>query len=412
MKILVISPTFPPMSSGGADFAFCLCQHLAEVGEDVCVVTSDIPSVVTSEEFKILPVMRSWGWGELIRLLKMARKFGPDVVEIHFSGGIYHHHPMITALPALLKRRLNGVRVILHIEYPEPVHSSRRLSPTRLIRKAIMFYCGRQNTDYGYGTLLRDSDRVIVLCDTHVNLLAKNYPDIARKCVMIPPPPSIKLCDNTRGQARRRGRSELNLAPTDTLLAYYGYIYPNKGVETLIKAVELAARHLPKIRLVMIGGTNEIVLKAANRPHYLQELKDYTQQLGIAEKMIWTNYFPSDSEQPSVLLGAADIGILPFDNGISMHRSTFGIAAVHDLPIISTRGENLEAPFIDGQNVLLCPPKDPQALAETIVRLISDPELQERLREGARTMTRKYFTWDKCIEQTLKAFEGSDGSVR
>ena len=399
------------MSSGGADFAFRLCEQLANRGHSVNVVTSDIPKVATSRDFKILPVMRSWGWGDLIRLLEIARKFAPDVVEIHFSGGIYHHHPMITALPALLKRRLNGVRIILHIEYPEPIRASRRLSPTRLIRIGIMFYCGRQNTDYGYGTLLRDSDRVIVLCDTHVNLLAKHHPDVARKCAIITQPPCIKLCNNTGGQARQRGRMELNLAPANTLLAYYGYIYPNQGIETLIKAVELAARHLPDIRLVLIGGANELVLKSTNRPHYIQELKDYTQQLGISEKVIWTSYFPSDSEQPSVLLRAADIGVLPFDSGISMHRSTFGIVAAHDLPIISTRGEHLETPFIDGQNVLLYPPKDPQALAETIVRLISNPDLQERLRDGVRTMTEKYFNWDKCIEQTLKVFEGNDRSA-
>lgn len=399
------------MSSGGADFAFRLCEQLARVGNDVCVVTSAIAGVATNGGFKTLPVMRSWGWGELVHLLKIASRFGPDVVEIHFSGGIYHHHPMITALPALLKRRLNGVRIILHIEYPEPIRAARRRSPARLIRSAVMFYCGRKNTDYGYGTLLRDSDQVIVLCDTHINMLSKHHPDVARKCAIITQPPCIKLCDNSDGQARARGRTELNLTPTDTLLAYYGYIYPNKGIETLIKAVELAARQLSNIRLVLIGGANEIVLKAANRPNYLQELKDFTEQLGITEKIFWTNYFPYDSEQPSVLLRAADIGILPFDSGISMHRSTFGIAAVHDLPIITTSGKNLEAPFIDGQNVLLCPPMDPQALATTIIRLVSDPELQERLRGGVRTMTMKYFTWDKCIEQTLQVFEGSNASV-
>ena len=370
------------------------------------MVTSDIPNITLSEEFKILPVMHSWGWGELNGLLKIARHFGPDVVEIHFSGAIYHHHPMITALPALLKRQLNGVRVILHIEYPEPVNVSRRWSPSWLMRKVVMGYYGRLNVSNEYGTLLSDSDRIIVLCDSHVNLLAEHYPEVARKCVMIPPPPSIQFCDNTGGQARQRGRAELMVAPTDIVLAYYGYIYPNKGIETLIKAIELVARQTPAIRLVLIGGANEIVLKAWKRPNYLKELADYTEQLGVADKVTWTSYFPSESEQPSVLLRAADIGVLPFDDGISMHRSTFGVAAVHDLPIISTRGKHLESQFIDGQNVLLCPPKDPQALAETISRLIADPALQKHLREGVRAMTDKYFTWDKCMEQTLRVFEG------
>ena len=203
-----------------------------------------------------------------------------------------------------------------------------------------MFYCGRNIHDYGYGTLLRDSDQVIVLCDTHTNLLSKHHPDVATEVRNDNPATLIKFSDNTDGQARARGRTGIRSFRNRHLLAYYGYIYPNKGIETLIKAVELAARHFPKIRLVLIGGTNEIVLKAANRPNYLQELKDFTEQLGITEKIFWTGYFPYDSEQPSVLIesrGHWHSAVRQWNFNASEH--IFGVAASHDLPVISTRGK-------------------------------------------------------------------------
>ncbi|MBA3245730.1 MAG: glycosyltransferase, partial [Actinobacteria bacterium] len=37
----------------------------------------------------------------------------------------------------------------------------------------------------------------------------------------------------------------------------------------------------------------------------------------------------------------------------------------------------------DGENGLLVPPGDPGALASTLRRLLGDPDLQERLRDGA-----------------------------
>jgi glycosyltransferase involved in cell wall biosynthesis len=407
MKVLVISPTFPPMRSGGADFAFRQCQRLADRGVQVQVVTSDIEKIVTSETFRILPVMRRWSWRELLKLVRITARFRPDVVEIHFTGTIYNQHPMVTFLPTLLKRCVANVRIILLIEYPEPIMSPVLRLFAGLIRTACKTIGGRQVIDHGYGRLLRDSDQIIVLCDSHRAALARYYEDVGKKCVTIPPPPPIEICDDTDGQAAHRGRAQLQLAPTDILLAYYGYIYPNKGVETLLDAFHRVVRNTPNVRLVLVGGANEVVLKAANRPHYVEELKDRSRQLGMADKVLWTDYFPADSEQPSVFLRAANICILPFDDGVSMHRSTFAAAAAHGLPIVTTRGKTLETPFVDGHNVLLCPAKDPPALAETIARLISDPKLQLRLRNGAQSLTREYFSWERCIDRTISVFQAN-----
>jgi len=406
MNVLIISPTFPPMSSGGADFVFRLSEQLAERGNTVSVVTSAITNIATGRNFKVLPVMRDWSWGELARLIKIVRKTKPDVVDIHFSGGIYKHHPMVTYFPALLKRWLGGARLVMHVEYPEPTGSPDRWSRSRLIRKGIMMSCGRRATDHGFGTLLRDSDQVIVLCDSHIGALSDRYAGVAEKSVMIPPPPCVVLSENSAGQARKRGRAELGLAPTDVLAAYYGYIYPNKGIETLLDGFELASRKFPNLRLVLIGGANELVLKNLKRPDYIQELKDRATKLGVGDKVIWTQYFPSESEQPSILLRSADLCVLPFDSGISMHRSTFGVAAVHDLPVISTRGPTLESPFRDGENILLCPPQDATALAEAMMQLIASPELRERLRAGVREMAARHFSWPTCAERTLRVFAG------
>ncbi len=105
-----------------------------------------------------------------------------------------------------------------------------------------------------------------------------------------------------------------------------------------------------------------------------------------------------------------DICILPFDAGVSMHRSTYGVAVVHDLPIITTRGESMESPFVDGQNLLLCPPRDSRAMAEAIIRLASSPELQKQLREGAGRMAGEYFSWDTCLKKTVQVFQGNDSN--
>jgi len=74
------------------------------------------------------------------------------------------------------------------------------------------------------------------------------------------------------------------------------------------------------------------------------------------------------------------------------------------LPIITTKGAILEAPFIDRKNVLLCPPKDPESLARAILSLIDEPNLRQRLQEGATEMAHQWFSWERTVASTIETF--------
>src|SRR5262245_734891 len=121
MNVLVISASFPPMRSGGADYAFRLCLRLAESGHGIHVVPSDIDQVQTDPRMRVSPAISRWSWTDLPRLLWMVRRDRPDVVNIHFHGSLYQYHPMIMFAPALIKRARPGARIVTHIEYPAGV---------------------------------------------------------------------------------------------------------------------------------------------------------------------------------------------------------------------------------------------------------------------------------------------------
>ena len=76
MKVLVVTATFPPMSSGGADYAFRLCQFLIKKGVEVHVVTGKAAVTTKSVGMEIYPVMASWSWLELIRHKTVNRDTG------------------------------------------------------------------------------------------------------------------------------------------------------------------------------------------------------------------------------------------------------------------------------------------------------------------------------------------------
>ena len=75
--------------------------------------------------------------------------------------------------------------------------------------------------------------------------------------------------------------------------------------------------------------------------------------------------------------------------------------ASHGLPIVTTESAPPESAFIHRENMLLCPPKDPDALATALETLIDDPALAQRLRAGALTLAREWFQWETAVQRLV-----------
>jgi glycosyltransferase involved in cell wall biosynthesis len=396
MKILVISAAFPPLRAGEADHALHLCQRLAERGLDIHVLTTKKDAVRINFPFKLYPIMRHWLWSDLPRLTRFLKNCSPDAVLLIYSDRDYDRHPMITFASSISKALLPSVPFLTQLETE---YISRQASiVTRAALKAVARVAGPR-IDYVFGTLLSKSDRVIVLSERYLAELSKRFSNINNKSIVIPPPPILRICPENAGASRRRGRETLGVKSDDFLVAYYGYVYEEKGIETLFQAFQILNAQRSNTRLVMIGGTN-----GENHTSYLISLHRLARQLGIENKILWTGEYPSDSDEASLYLRAADACVFPFKYGVTLNRSSLAAAAAHGLPIITTKGDFLESPFVDQKNLLLCSPEEPNSLALAIASLIDDQPLRERLRTGALKLAAEYFSWDKAVERTLAGF--------
>jgi len=406
MKTLLVTASFPPMSTGGADYAFRLCQYLAQENVTVHVITGQTANQIISDKIQIYPVMKTWSWLEMLPLLRLIRGLNPDVINLHFGGFLYNDHPMITFLPTLAKWLVPSTRFVTLIEAPIGVRAYLRSFPVRTVHKLLVKFTRQHNVDYSFGTLLMDSDSLIVLSGMHQALLANYDASVRKKSVLIPPPPLMRVSSPDGGEIRKLRREKLGISNDDLLIAYLGYLYPGKGIETLLTAFKIISSQRRDVQLLVIGGTPDILLKSMNRANYLTELQQLADQLAIPGNVIWTGPYTTDSEEPSQYLRASDLCVLPFDQGVFLNNSSFASCAAHGLPIITTKGDNLETPFKDQENVLLCPPKDPDALAKAILRLINDPNLRLKLGKNGHVLAEALFSWPKAIAETLAVFKG------
>jgi glycosyltransferase involved in cell wall biosynthesis len=151
-------------------------------------------------------------------------------------------------------------------------------------------------------------------------------------------------------------------------------------------------------RLVIIGGNPG----DGHGSSYVDTIKKTANSLGVSNHIIWTREYAPTSDEGSLYLRAADAGVFPFDYGVTLNRSSVAAAAAHGLPIVTTKGATVEAAFRDGENVLLCPPRDAKSLACAVKSLIVDPVLRARVRAGALELAEHYFSWDKAVDRTVE----------
>lgn len=389
--LLLIAP-FPPTKGPEADKAYHLCQALAEHGWHVHVVTTTGSVACDHPQAVVHPVMRDWSWSDAPLVMNLLEQTGPDLVLLLFIDWLYNYHPMATFLPSLFHARCPGVEVVTVFDDVSVAYPWRQSFPVRLGRQQMRHWVGMVDTDDRYGTLLRDSNRVVVV-STRVALWLERYqPDVATRLTIVPTPPIVRMA-SYREDLVQQCRSRLGLAGGEFLLAYFGYLSQGKGIETLLRAFAHLSQTRRDLHLVLIGGT----VHEAEHQHYAREVRGLMEPLGITGRLSWTGEFAWDSTEASELLHAADLCVLPYDSGVCSHNCSFVGAAAHGLPIITTRGADLEEMFRDGENVLLVPPESPDALAEAIQTLVNDPVLRQRLSLGAARLAAEHFTWEVAL---------------
>jgi len=149
--------------------------------------------------------------------------------------------------------------------------------------------------------------------------------------------------------------------------------------ETALEALALLSRDEPHATLVMVGP---------DKGGYSQRLLDKARLLGIGSRVTITGSRPKD-EIPSIL-NAADI----FINTSIVDNTPVTLieAAACGLCIVSTNVGGIPDLMRHGLDALLVPPRDPHALAASVLSVLRNQELSEQLSTAARSVAAK-FDW-------------------
>jgi glycosyltransferase involved in cell wall biosynthesis len=216
--------------------------------------------------------------------------------------------------------------------------------------------------------LLRNASAIV--CSSR--LIAEQFGDAPRIPVVTIHP---GIDDAHAGGDGPAFRARLGLEDAYPLVAVVGNVTRARGQDLALSAMPDVAETHPKAHLLIAGAPHDRPADLA----YLAELEATAQAPGLAGRVTFSGFVPEVAD----VYAAADLLLNP-----ARFNEPFGRVALEALlagcPVLATRVGAIPELLRDGQDSVLVPPEDPEAIAIGIASLASDPARAETLTRYGR----------------------------
>jgi phosphatidylinositol alpha-1,6-mannosyltransferase len=198
-----------------------------------------------------------------------------------------------------------------------------------------------------------------------------------------PPPQAVEL------------REQLDLTGKRVVLSV-ARLVRRKGHDCVLRALPRVAEAVPAVVYLIVGDGP-----------LREELRALAAELGVAEQVRFAGAAPE--ELLPAYYHVCDVFVMPSRAVRGELVEGFGLAFLEasaaGKPVIGTRFGGIEDAVVDGVSGLLVEPEDPDALAEALMRTLTDEQLARRLGEQGRERVLKEFTWEAVAERFLSALQ-------
>jgi glycosyltransferase involved in cell wall biosynthesis len=240
---------------------------------------------------------------------------------------------------------------------------------------------------------LRRADAVIVICaelETCVRSAAPAVPvEVIENLPVgwdLPPPaaPEVAALRERHGLAGCR------------LVLYTGSFGTNQGLELAIDAVERVSERLPDVRLMLVGGTGVD----------FERVRAYAEPRGLGRTVLLTGAQPH-ARMP-VFMAAADLLLSPRLEGTNTPLKIYGYLAAGK-PIVAT-ALGAHTQVLSAATAELVPPTA-GAIADGIVRVLTDPARARALGEAGRRLAQSSYGPERYLRQLTSILERAGAPV-
>jgi glycosyltransferase involved in cell wall biosynthesis len=217
--------------------------------------------------------------------------------------------------------------------------------------------------------------QLVVMSNVAKELLAASYGIRGAKVQIIPH--GIPVMDRQSNQ--RALKAKFGVADRRLLLTF-GLLGPNKGIETVIRALPAVLPTFPDLIYFVVGATHPAVLRREGEA-YRTMLEREAENLGVRGNLVFRGQFVAAAELRQYLQ-AADVFVSPYLSEAQVTSGALSYAMGAGAAVVST-------PYWHAQEMLsvergrLFPFNDHEALAGTLLELFASPAELQRVRGAA-----------------------------
>ncbi len=189
------------------------------------------------------------------------------------------------------------------------------------------------------------------------------------------------------------------------IVLFFGFLRPGKGLESLLMAWSKIEHRYPEALLVIAGGIPDrprrFALFLRSEKDYPRRLQELVRRLDIEERILFTDYVPK-ARVPG-LLAMADMVVLPYEGNPSQSDSLYKALSC-GTPIIATGVQGFREMLEEGKDTILFPPKDFNALADSMDILLGDSARALEMGKCARRKVEEHHDLSVVAKKMLKIY--------
>lgn len=250
----------------------------------------------------------------------------------------------------------------------------------------------------GENKILRAADRIVAATPAELAQLQWLYKSDVNRIVVIPPGVDTR---HFYPISKDEAKEYIGVPPCEKMLLFVGRIEPLKGLDILLEAIAyLRKRGLFEENpfcLAVIGGDPDVSSDAMSVE--MARIQALRGQYGLEELVTFLGKRSQDSLP--YYYSAAEAVIVP-----SAYES-FGMVALEAMacgtPVVASQVGGLAFLIEDNVTGFTVPVDEPEALAERISQLMSDPDLREQMSARAEIAARDY-DWEKITTRLISLY--------